>query len=70
MIGKPFILLIKAYQNIVSPFLPKVCRFNPSCSNYTIQAIEKHGVFKGIGLGIWRILRCNPFSAGGEDPVP
>jgi putative membrane protein insertion efficiency factor len=61
------IKLIKFYQNHISI---KNCRFIPSCSQYTIEAILKHGFFKGVLLGAWRILRCNPFSKGGFDKVP
>ena len=60
--------LIRAYQR-TSRFRPPVCRFRPSCSEYTAQAIDKYGVIKGIALGCWRIMRCNPFSRGGDDPV-
>ena len=61
------IKLIKFYQNHISI---KNCRFIPSCSQYTLEAILKHGFFKGVLLGAWRILRCNPFSKGGFDKVP
>ncbi|MBI5418399.1 membrane protein insertion efficiency factor YidD [Candidatus Poribacteria bacterium] len=61
--------LIKMYQKFLSPFLPSSCRFNPTCSQYTIDAIEKYGLFKGLKLGVLRILRCNPFCNGGYDPV-
>lgn len=64
------IFLIKIYQKTLSPFLGKSCRFIPSCSQYTIVAIKEYGVFKGIFMGIKRIIRCNPFSKGGYDPVP
>lgn len=64
-----FIALIRAYQ-WTSRFRPRVCKFEPTCSEYMAQAIAKHGVIRGIGLGIWRILRCNPWSMGGDDPVP
>lgn len=61
------IKLIRFYQNHISK---KNCRYIPSCSEYTLEAILKHGFFKGWCLGIWRILRCNPFSKGGFDKVP
>lgn len=64
------IALITIYQKCISPVLPRSCKFYPSCSQYMKDAIEKYGVIKGIILGIWRILRCNPLSAGGYDPVP
>lgn len=60
---------IRFYQRAISPMLPNSCRFYPSCSEYTALAIRKHGVLKGVLLGSWRILRCNPFSKGGFDPV-
>ncbi len=65
-----FIFLIKVYQNTISPLLGKNCRFVPTCSQYTIEAIAEHGATKGILMGIKRIIRCNPFSKGGYDPVP
>jgi len=61
--------LISGYQKFISPFLPRSCRFYPSCSTYAILAIEKYGFLKGIYLSIKRILRCNPFHPGGYDPV-
>lgn len=63
------ILLIKAYQRAISPLLGKRCRYYPSCSAYMIEAIEKRGVVVGVAKGAWRILRCNPLSPGGYDPV-
>lgn len=65
-----FIFLIKVYQNTISPLLGKNCRFVPTCSQYTIEAIAEYGAMKGILMGIKRIIRCNPFSKGGYDPVP
>lgn len=65
---KILIKLIKMYQKI-SKNTKRVCRFYPTCSQYAIQAIEKYGVIKGVGLAIYRILRCNPFSKGGFDPI-
>ena len=69
MLKKAIIQLIRIYQ-ATSAVRPKVCRYSPTCSEYAVQAIMKHGVFTGIALGIRRILRCNPLSAGGHDPVP
>ena len=72
MIDRLFIGIIKKYQKYISPTLSlfNKCPYTPSCSNYAIEAIERHGVIKGSALGFWRILRCNPFSKGGYDPVP
>lgn len=67
---KLLIFVVKGYQKFFSPFLPGGCRFEPSCSEYMISAIERHGWLKGLGLGVWRILRCNPWNPGGYDPVP
>ena len=64
-----FIGIVKGYQYVISPILPPSCRFIPTCSTYTIQAIEKYGVVRGTYLGLRRILRCHPFSRGGYDPV-
>lgn len=69
-IRRLFILPIKGYKKFISPLLGNNCRFYPTCSEYMMQAIEIHGVIKGILLGIWRILRCNPLCKGGIDPVP
>lgn len=65
-----FVACIRLYQNFLSPWLGQNCRFTPSCSQYAIEALEAHGVFKGTLLAIWRILRCQPFCKGGHDPVP
>ena len=61
---------IRAYQYTLSPWIGRSCRFTPSCSNYTMQAIMTHGCIKGILLGAWRIARCNPLGKWGYDPVP
>ncbi|HEV8151111.1 MAG TPA: membrane protein insertion efficiency factor YidD [Gemmatimonadales bacterium] len=63
-------ILIRAYQRIVSPALPPACRFSPSCSQYTLEAIERHGILRGGWLGARRLVRCHPFNPGGFDPVP
>lgn len=67
---KLLIALIKFYQKYLSPLKGTKCPYVPSCSGYGLQAIQKHGAFKGSLLAFWRILRCNPFSKGGVDPVP
>ena len=64
------IWLIRLYQRFISPIKPKCCRFTPTCSSYAIEAFTKRGFFVGFGLTAWRLLRCNPFSKGGYDPVP
>ncbi len=65
-----FIFLIKVYQRTLSRALPPSCRFYPSCSEYGVLALQKHGVFKGGWLTVKRIARCQPFNPGGYDPVP
>ena len=67
---KLLILIIQAYRLLISPLLGPRCRFEPSCSVYTMQAIAEHGVLKGAWLGGKRICRCHPFHPGGYDPVP
>ncbi|MBX6763717.1 MAG: membrane protein insertion efficiency factor YidD [Rubrobacteraceae bacterium] len=69
LIGRILILFIRLYQRFVSPAFPPSCRFYPSCSEYAVQAIRKHGPFKGTLMAVWRLLRCNPFCKGGYDPV-
>ncbi len=64
------ISFIKIYQRFVSPFFPSSCKFSPSCSKYGIEAINKYGVLKGSVLTVKRILKCNPWSKGGYDPIP
>ncbi|HEL2057721.1 TPA: membrane protein insertion efficiency factor YidD [Streptococcus suis] len=61
--------LVRLYQKLISPLFPPTCRYNPTCSNYMIEAINKHGL-KGVPMGLARIGRCHPFVDGGEDPVP
>lgn len=70
MIKKPFLLMITFYKRLISPLLGNHCRFYPPCSNYTYEAIQRHGVLKGIYLGAKRLLKCQPFHPGGYDPVP
>ena len=67
---KFFISGIRFYQKYISPMKGTKCSYIPTCSQYGLEAIEKYGAFKGSILALWRILRCNPFSKGGYDPVP
>ena len=60
---------IVAYQRVVSPALPRRCKYEPTCSAYAVQAIHDYGILRGLVLAAWRLLRCNPFSHGGLDPV-
>ena len=64
------LLLIRGYKKWISPMLGERCRFYPTCSSYMVEAITKYGILKGLALGIYRILRCNPLCKGGYDPVP
>lgn len=64
------IFLIRIYQTILSPFLGNHCRFYPSCSHYALEALEKHGFFKGLWLSMKRVSHCHPWHEGGVDPVP
>ncbi|MFQ7000354.1 MAG: membrane protein insertion efficiency factor YidD [Clostridium sp.] len=66
---KIILYLIKMYRTKISPMYPPRCKYIPTCSQYAVEAIEKYGVIKGGLMSIWRILRCNPFSKGGFDPV-
>jgi uncharacterized protein len=70
VIGRFMVGCIRLYKRFLSPLLPPSCRFTPSCSRYTVEAIQRHGALRGTLLGTWRILRCNPFGKGGYDPVP
>lgn len=70
VVGIALIGLIRVYQYTISPLLGECCKYYPSCSNYAIGALREHGVVRGSLLAGWRLLRCNPFSYGGYDPVP
>ncbi len=69
MVRRASIGLIGVYRRFLSPMLPPACRYTPSCSLYTLQAIEKYGALRGITMGVLRVLRCHPFARGGFDPV-
>jgi putative membrane protein insertion efficiency factor len=68
--SKVLIALLRVYQVVVSPFIGPRCKFYPSCSNYAIEAVRVHGALRGSGMAVWRVVRCNPLSDGGLDPVP
>ena len=70
MIAKAMIWMIRWYQRSISPSLGANCKYLPTCSQYAVEAIAKYGALKGGLMAVWRILRCNPFSRGGYDPVP
>jgi putative membrane protein insertion efficiency factor len=70
LLSAPYIFLIKLYQKVLSPMKAQSCRLHPSCSNYAATAFKTHGPVKGFLLLVWRVLRCNPFTHGGVDPVP
>jgi hypothetical protein len=63
------IAVLRLYKRWISPLLPSACRFHPTCSDYMCEAVEKHGVLRGVWLGVRRLSRCHPFHAGGFDPV-
>jgi uncharacterized protein len=60
---------VVVYQRVVSPALPRRCKYEPTCSHYAVDAVREYGILKGLVLGVWRLLRCNPWSYGGYDPV-
>lgn len=62
--------LIRLYQKAISPLFPGCCRFQPTCSEYAHEAVIRHGLFKGVALSVYRLLRCHPLCRGGFDPVP
>jgi putative membrane protein insertion efficiency factor len=66
----PLIILIKIYQVLISPLIPPSCRFTPTCSQYTLEALKKYGILKGSWLGFRRIIKCHPWGGSGYDPVP
>lgn len=70
LVLRPLVWLIKGYQYAVSPMLGNRCRFHPSCSDYAIEALYRHGFFRGIWLAVKRVGRCHPWHPGGYDPVP
>jgi putative membrane protein insertion efficiency factor len=67
---KMALMLIRAYQLLISPLFPTCCRFAPSCSHYATEAFERHGLWRGLSLSLRRLRRCHPFRPGGWDPVP
>ena len=70
---RPVVRIVQApiflYQRLISPALPRRCRYEPTCSSYAVQALQEFGILRGLVLAAWRVLRCNPFSHGGYDPV-
>ena len=70
LLAQPFILLVRFYQVCISPLKPPSCRFTPTCSQYAVEALRKHGPIKGLYLTVRRLLRCHPWGGSGYDPVP
>ncbi|WP_372794474.1 membrane protein insertion efficiency factor YidD [Lutibacter sp.] len=70
IVAIPFIWLVRFYQAAISPYTPSSCRYSPTCSSYTLEALQKHGIFKGGKLAIKRIGSCHPWGGSGYDPVP
>lgn len=68
--NRVLIRIIQIYQFTIGRMLPRVCRFEPTCSSYAIEALREHGLLRGLSLSVWRILRCNPYCEGGWDPIP
>lgn len=66
----PLIFLVKIYQSIISPLFPPTCRYAPTCSEYAIQSLKKHGLIKGVYLSIKRVVKCHPWGGSGYDPIP
>ena len=66
----PLIFLVKIYQSIISPLFPPTCRYKPTCSEYAIQSLKKHGLIKGVYLSIKRLVNCHPWGGSGYDPIP
>jgi putative membrane protein insertion efficiency factor len=69
LLGSALVIGVKVYQRVVSPLLPRSCKYHPTCSQYAVDAIKEFGVMRGVVLAAWRLLRCNPMSYGGYDPV-
>ena len=67
--GRVLVAPITLYQRLISPLLPRRCKYEPTCSAYAVEAVRTHGALRGVVLAGWRLLRCNPFSHGGHDPV-
>ncbi|WP_456421618.1 membrane protein insertion efficiency factor YidD [Lutibacter sp.] len=70
ILAVPFIWLVRFYQAAISPYTPSSCRYSPTCSSYTLEALQKHGIFRGGKLAIKRIFSCHPWGGSGYDPVP
>ena len=70
LVSKLLLIVLRFYKLCISPHIGPRCKYYPSCSAYTYEAVEKHGALWGMMFGLWRLLRCNPFSKGGYDPVP